>query len=86
MTYRSIAWRLEDARLKTYSAATRAKGGAVVKIELEVIDPMRLGMVLQELAEIQRDQDAQPKAPARAAGAKTALPAPPLQLTFRGQK
>lgn len=86
MTYREISWRSDDARLKTYSAATRAKGGAVVKIEIEVFDPVRLGFMLQDLAEIQRDQDATAKAAARSAGAKKSLPAPPLQLTYRGPK
>ncbi|WP_374631787.1 hypothetical protein [Ferrovibrio sp.] len=55
-SHRSIYWRDNDARLKTYKAETRARGGAVVKIELEVSDPCRLGYLLQELAEIKRDQ------------------------------
>ncbi len=54
--HRSIYWRDKDARLKTYKAETRARGGAVVKIELEVSAPFRLGLILQELAEINRDQ------------------------------
>ncbi|ABS69735.1 hypothetical protein Xaut_4514 [Xanthobacter versatilis] len=83
--YAGIHWRADEARLKTYAAATRAKGGAVVKIEIEVLDPSRLGYILQELAEIQRDQDAAAKAavkPARAEAKKLA-PAPRL-LTYRG--
>ncbi|MFG1463328.1 hypothetical protein V5F77_10530 [Xanthobacter sp. DSM 24535] len=85
MTLRSIYWPGEDGRLKSFSAATQAKGGALVKIEIEVFDPLRLGMLLQDLAEIQRDQKGadKPKKAERGAGA---IAAPPRLLTYRGER
>lgn len=79
--YGGIHWNSSEARLKTYSAATRAKGGAVVKIELEVLDPCRLGFMLQELAEIQRDQEVHTKETAKTKTPKVAPP--PRLLTYR---
>lgn len=85
--YADIHWRADEARLKTYSAATRAKGGAVVKIEIEVLDPHRLGSLLQDLAEIQRDQDAAAKAAAKPVRPDTKKLAPaPRLLTYRGSE
>lgn len=85
--YFDIHWRADEARLKTYSAATRAKGGAVVKIEIEVLDPHRLGYLVQELAEIERDQAAAAKAVAKPPRADTKKLAPaPRLLTYRGNE
>lgn len=71
-----LYWRSDEARLKSFSTASN-KAGATIKLELHVTDPLRLGFLLQELAEIQRDQDARPaRAPAKAAAA-------PLLLTDR---
>ncbi|MCX5512253.1 hypothetical protein C3941_09290 [Kaistia algarum] len=75
MSVPGLYWRPSEARLKSFSIAS-AKVGSVLKIELHVTDALRLGMLLQDLAETQRDQDA----PARSAPKR---PAGPLLLTDR---
>lgn len=77
-----IHWRRDEARLKSYAAATSAKGGATVRVEIVVTDPMRLGLMLQELAEIQRDQDAAAREKPRPK--KGLPPTKPLLLTYGG--
>lgn len=56
------------ARLRTYSAATKADGTTTVKIELAITDPYELAQVLQQLAEINQKQPAhaKPSRPQRA--------------------
>lgn len=92
MTYRSIAWKDSDARLKTFSASVRASATTVVKIEVEVRDPIRLGMLLQDLHEISREQTAtmrraasavSPKRPAPRGSARQLASQQPLLLTHR---
>lgn len=87
MTYREIHWRAADAYLKNFSAATQAKGGALVKIEIVVFDPVRLGYMLQDLATIQREQKAEAKAagkPKAEEARKVKAPQAPRLLTYRG--
>lgn len=77
-----IYWQGDEARLKSYSAAANSKGDSTVRIELTVTDLLRLELILQNLAEIQRDQGVQ--APAKPK--KTLSPAKPLMLTYGGEK
>ncbi|MCX5497299.1 hypothetical protein OSH11_21560 [Kaistia dalseonensis] len=68
---------LAHARVKSYSAVSN-KAGAVLKIELSICDPLRLGMVLEALAEAQRDQNKPAPAPRNRT---VAAPPKPLLLT-----
>ncbi|WP_341893857.1 hypothetical protein [Ferrovibrio terrae] len=54
--HRGIYWSDEAGRLQNYTVATKANGHAVVKIELVIADPFRLGMLLQELQTIKQQQ------------------------------
>jgi len=54
MTYRSIYWNDNEARLKSFSSTTKSDAASVVKIEISVRDPFRLGMLLEALSEIKR--------------------------------
>lgn len=99
MTFRSIYFDDADgSRLKNFSAASKASGATTtVKIELEICDPARLAMLLQDLGEIKRDQG-KPKAtplkrepdpaPATKRTARMAIgldrDCAPLMLTFDG--
>lgn len=81
----SLYFNDEHVRVKSYSASTK---GAVstIRIDVEVTDPMRLGFLLQELAEIQADQKAAAAAKSKAkprnpAPAQLALPSPLLRIT-----
>lgn len=80
-----IYWPADKARLKTFSATARASGVALIKIEIEVVDPWMLGRLLEELGDIKRQQNATARAEAAAAKV-AALGPPPLQLTYRGRK
>lgn len=79
----------EHTRLKSYSATT--KGGiSTIRIDVEVTDPTRLGFLLSDLGEIEKDQKAKKEAEKRsnAQGAKKpllALPAPMLRLAHRSE-
>ena len=60
--HHSIYWSTGEARLKGYSASLSSKRGrardvTVVKVEIEVADPYRLGMLLEQLSEIRADQE-----------------------------
>lgn len=66
MTYRSIYWSGNEARLKNFSASSKAGARSVVKIEIEIRDPYRLGSMLQDLDEIMRAQGAAERPPAPA--------------------
>ncbi len=78
--YSTIYWERAKARLKSYAAATRGKGGAIVKLEIEVSDPGQLGRLLEDIAAIQQDQAAAAKPPAKPRKPAT----PPRLLTYRG--
>ncbi len=74
----------EHVRLKSYSASTK---GAVstIRIDVEVTDPLRLGFLLQELAEIQaelKSAKAGKSKPRKSAAAEPqlALPSPVLRI------
>lgn len=91
MTFRSIYWDDDQARIKGFSATTKSDAVSVVKIEIEVRDPFRLGVLLQELSEIRREQGraSRPSAhqdPVRPTSSKSAAKLtaqPPLLLTYR---
>lgn len=80
----------DHTRLKTYSASTK---GAVstIRVEIEVTDPMRLGFLLSELAEIVSEQKARKAATAKSERKtekkpQLALAAPLLRLAHRGDE
>jgi hypothetical protein len=90
MTYRSIYWDGDQARLKSFSATSKSGSCSVVKIEIEVRDPFRLGSMLQDLEEIHRAQveAARPSPaakPKRDASRRREIPVgpAPLLLTYR---
>ncbi|CAA2142819.1 hypothetical protein [Hyphomicrobium sp. ghe19] len=89
MTYRSLYWDDNGARLKNFSGAAKSGAVSVVKIEIEVSHPFRFASLLQDLAEIRRDQDAPENKPAstpapkRAAARRAIACQPPLLLTHR---
>lgn len=82
--YRDIHWRDDRARLKTYSGSAGPNGRAVVKIELEVFDPVTLGYILQDLAKIKQEQEAAAKAAVKPSREPKKLSQPPRLLTYRG--
>lgn len=90
--YHHVAWTDDDAKIKSFSALSRAKS-TILKIEIEVTDPTRLGMMMTELQEAQRPAppppaETRPKPKANRTedtSDKLALPAPPLQLTYGGR-
>lgn len=53
----SIYWTAGEARLKTYAAKTRVKGGAVISLEIEVLDAHALGWLMRQIEEIRAEQD-----------------------------
>ncbi|WP_127088344.1 hypothetical protein [Aquabacter cavernae] len=57
-----IHWDTSDARLKTYAVKTRAKGGAVISLEIEVEDARALGWLMRQIEEIRAEQDQVEKA------------------------
>jgi hypothetical protein len=95
MTYRLLAWDDKDARLKGFSATAKSDTRSIVKIEIEVRDPYRLGALLQDLSEIRREQAAADRpsatdhhvdapAPKRTASRRKIASQRPLLLTYRG--
>lgn len=97
MSYSSLNWQDGDAELRTFSVAS-AKSGTVLRIELHVSDPMRLGMLLQDIASIRQRQarakrqlvDMERECVAATRAARKARPAPlaaqpaPALITYRG--
>ncbi len=87
----SIYWTGGEARLKTYVVATRAKGGAVISLQIEVEDAHALGWLMRQIEEIRIEQDkvekaakvAERRAPGGVRRGQRALPADP-HLTYRG--
>lgn len=74
----------DHMRLKSYSASTKG-AKSLVRIDIEVNDPGRLGFLLEDLGRIEQEQTAKAKAEkeaARKASKKSqlALPAPLLQI------
>ncbi|MEW6125377.1 MAG: hypothetical protein AB1698_22445 [Pseudomonadota bacterium] len=65
----SIYWTAGEARLKTYAAKTRVRGGAVISLEIEVLDAHALGWIMRQIEEIRSEQDKADKA-AKAAEAQ----------------
>ncbi|MEW6125374.1 MAG: hypothetical protein AB1698_22430 [Pseudomonadota bacterium] len=58
----SIYWTAGEARLKTYAAKTRVKGGAVISLEIEVLEAHALGWIMRQIEEIRSEQDKAAKA------------------------
>lgn len=58
----SIYWTGGEARLRTYVAKTRAKGGAIISLEIEVLDAHALGWLMRQIEEIRIEQDKVEKA------------------------
>lgn len=56
----------DQVKIRKYSVAG-ASGSAVIRIELEVSDPMRLGFLLTEIAEVKARIELERKAKAKAA-------------------
>ena len=88
MIYRSIYWDHREARLKSFTSSSKSGSRSIVKIEIEVSDPFRLGALLQDLEQILREQAADDKtsapAPKRASPRRRAIASqPPLMLTYR---
>ena len=98
MTYKVLGWDRDDAKLKSFSLATRAKGGTKLVIELEVTAPYALAHLLGSLEDIKREQEdaareqaAEMRSAARREAASARRPSPkalgaramPL-LTYRG--
>lgn len=79
----------EHTRLKSYSATT--KGGiSTVRIDVEVTDHTRLGFLLSDLGQIDKDQKARKDAEKRSKAKEPAkpllaLPAPVLRLAHRSE-
>lgn len=73
----------DHMRLKSYSASTKGSK-SLVRIDIEVNDPGRLGFLLEDLGNIEREQAAKAKAEKEAARKppkkQLALPAPLLQI------
>jgi hypothetical protein len=65
----SSIW-IEDSKVKSFSAVSKGTK-SVVRIELEVEDPRRLGYILADLAELQAAQKVASK------------PKKPLALTYQ---
>ncbi|WP_275789730.1 hypothetical protein [Pararhizobium gei] len=78
----------EHTRLKSYTASTKG-AVSIVRVDIEVTDPMRLGYLLAELETIEKAQKARQTTEKAAARAKTrakpqlALAAPLLRLAHR---
>ncbi|MBB3963512.1 hypothetical protein [Rhizobium metallidurans] len=72
-------------RLKSYSATTKS-GKTVVRIEIESTDHREAGYLLNDLEKIlkQQKEAARPRKEPKVAPKPLALPAPALQLTYRG--
>lgn len=91
-----IHWGEEEAQLKTYSTKARAKGGAVISLEIEVLDPWALGFIPRQMEEIRQAQaeaarKGTPAPSTRAQRRERAAPAPAIEagrsvplLTYRG--
>ncbi|WP_160009824.1 hypothetical protein [Rhizobium sp. 18055] len=75
----------EPCRLKSYSATTKA-GKTVIRIEIESTDHSEAGYLLNDLERTLRQQKEadRPKKASKAPAKPLALPAPALQLTYRG--
>jgi hypothetical protein len=75
----------EPCRLKSYSATTKT-GKTVIRIEIESTDHSEAGYLLNDLERTlkQQREAARPKKEPKATTKPLALPAPPLQLTYRG--
>ena len=75
----SLYFNDEHVRVKSYSASTK---GAVstIRIDVEVTDPMRLGFLLQELAEIQTEQKATAAAKSKAKPRKASKSKPKAKV------
>lgn len=74
----------DHMRLKSYSASTKG-AKSLVRIDIEVNDPGRLGFLLEDLGRIEREQAAKAKAEKEAVrkaskNSRLALPAPLLQI------
>lgn len=90
MTFNSIFWNGDEARLKGFSSTSKSGSPMTVKIEIEIKSPYRLGRILEDLEEIYRGQTAADRkapapAPTRASSRRRAIgnePAP-LLLTYR---
>ncbi|MGY5789079.1 hypothetical protein ACXHXM_02110 len=75
----------EPCRLKSYAATTK-NGKTVVRVEIETADHSEAGYLLDDLQKIIDRQKAASRAKpdAQKPAKLLALPAPALQLTFRG--
>lgn len=89
MTFRSIYWDGDEARLRSFSATSKSGATSIIKIEIEVSDPFRLGAILQNLEELRREQNATSRPaptspPKRTASGRRAINSQtPLMLTYR---
>lgn len=87
--YRTIGWRGNGARLKNYSSATKMGAPGIIKIEIETYDTFTMDDLVRDLERIaKRQKKAKLTSAARPRKGKPqpALPAPPLQLTYRGDE
>lgn len=75
----------DHMRLKSYSASTKG-AKSLVRIDIEVNDPGRLGFLLEDLGRIEQEQAAKVKAEKEAARKSSKkplmLPPPHLQLSY----
>lgn len=62
--HQSLYWEKGELKIVNYSVQSRSGGKSVVKIEMLVSDPHRLGMICANLQEYQAD-NAPPKARAK---------------------
>lgn len=86
--YRYISWRDGEAREKGFGASNRGKA-TTIKIELEVTDATRLGMILSDLQEAKNPPAPPPATTAPRPRRKPellALPAPTLRLGYGGDR
>lgn len=78
----------DDATLKSYKSSTVGTK-SILRLELEVSDPLQLGYLLRECASFQAEQNAIRNAAKPKSKSKTdlkALPAPMLQLPYHGDE
>lgn len=87
--FRMLHWGADEAQLKGFTSSNRGKA-TTIKIELEVVDPDRLGMIMTQLQEAAKPfkPPAPPKAEMQPAlpAPRRALPAPLLQLEDRSSR
>ncbi|WP_024278017.1 hypothetical protein [Xanthobacter sp. 126] len=86
--YKTIGWRGKGARLKNYSSATKMGGPGIIKIEIETFDSFTMDDLVKDLERIEAREKKEKAAAARLRASKPRreLPAPPLQLTYRGDE